>query len=114
MRLLLAAVTWRQLSTSSCSKSPAAPLLAWLPMRITSLDLLGRVLLDQHEVPELRPQRAPRKRQPKAEDPVREDAVVAELDTARAERAEPALDLGQGGPWYSWKSWAVSRDMPCT
>ena len=38
---MLAAVTWRQLSTSSCSNSPAAPLFAWLPIRITRLIASG-------------------------------------------------------------------------
>src|SRR4029453_10524081 len=38
-----------------------------------------------------------REREPEPEHPVRENAVVAQLDMARAERAQPALHLGKGG-----------------
>src|SRR5205823_9716728 len=62
-----------------------------------ALDRVWRVLLEEHEMPELRLKRTARQREPEAEHPVREDAVVAELHVARAERAEPPLDLRERG-----------------
>src|SRR5438093_3948112 len=56
-------------------------------------DHLGGVLLEQHEVPELGLERTTWKRQPKSQDPIREEAVVAQLDPVRTECAQPPLDL---------------------
>src|SRR5215468_11234051 len=57
------------------------------------LDRLRSILFEQHEMPELRLQRPARQGQPEPEHSVREDAVVAQLDTVRAEGTQPALDL---------------------
>src|SRR6266513_382325 len=93
MRLALACVTCRQLSTSSCSNMPAAPLLAWLPTRIARLISSGASRSTstkcQNSVFS-----GPRQGQPQPEDPVREDRMIAELNPARAQCAEPPLDLG--------------------
>src|SRR5437588_4718509 len=58
-----------------------------------ALDLLGRVALQQHEVPELGLEWATGQGQPQPEDAVREDRVIAQLHPARTECAEPPLDL---------------------
>src|SRR3984893_11023314 len=57
------------------------------------LDLLRRVPVQQHEVPELGLERATRQSKPQPEDAVWEDRMVAELHPARAQCAEPPLDL---------------------
>src|SRR6185369_17875474 len=66
------------------SRGPVICLTAY-PDRV--LDRLRGVLLEQHEMPELGLQRTPRKRKPEPEHSVRENAVVAQLDMACAERA---------------------------
>ena len=48
-----------------------------------ALEGLGRVPVQQHEMPELGLERAAGQGQPEPEDPVREDRVVAELHSAR-------------------------------
>src|SRR5262249_23555938 len=60
------------------------------------LDRLWSVLLNEHEVPKFRLQRTSRECQPEPQDPVREEAVVAQLDPARAERSQAPLNLRKG------------------
>ncbi len=80
-----------------------------------ALDLLGHIPVQQHEMPELGLERAARQGQPEPEDPVREDRMVAELHPARAECAEPPLDLGHRRVVVLLEQPESSRfDMPCT
>src|SRR5216684_317459 len=76
---------------------PAAPLLAWLPIRIARLSSSGasrsKSTKCQNSVlsgPRGRASRSPRI-------PFGKMEVVAELHPACAERAEPPLDLGHRG-----------------
>src|ERR1700730_14137004 len=62
-----------------------------------ALQVLGHIPVEQHEVPKLGLERAAGQGEAKPEDPVREDRMVTELHLARAECAEPALDLGHRG-----------------
>src|SRR5262245_16253834 len=70
-----------------------SPVVRLTPRADDTLDHLWSVLLEAHEVPELSPLRSPRQRQPESPDPVWKEAVVAQLDLVRAERAQPSLDL---------------------
>src|SRR5262245_51555174 len=61
------------------------------------LDRLRGILLEQDEMPELRLERPARQGQPEPEHSIWKDAVIPQLDMARAEGTQPALYLGEGG-----------------
>src|ERR1700694_4235325 len=78
-------------------EQPRRAIVCLAPDPDRALERFGGALLEQHEMPELGLQGTTRESQPEPENSVWEDAVVAQLDMARAEGAQPALDLGKGG-----------------
>src|ERR1700687_144362 len=78
-------------------EQPRRAIVCLAPDPDRAIERFGGALLEQHEMPELGLQWTARESQPEPQHAVWEEAVVAELDVARAERAQPALDLGKGG-----------------
>jgi len=113
-RLVLASVTCRQLSTSSCSKRPAAPLLAWLPMRIARFSSSGasRSTSTKCQNSVLSGPRGRARRSPKI--PFGKIEWLPSCTRCALRVPSRRSTSGIVALWYSWKSGIVSFVIPCT